>query len=154
LSADFFSANNVTIDAFTDAFNATNIATTGVYYAVPRSGEFSGNPPYSVSRQYFETRIMIPGVGEVGTKRIYPFGIKGIYADIIFVGTKAQCETLRENTMSTFEQLKRYSIKMPDGPTFQGCKLDSVRKLRQVQMAGGNIAMICACQWTQLGPTN
>ncbi len=152
MAANFVVAGQ-NIKAFPDGFVNNVGPTSGIYYAVPRCNELSGNPPYTTNRNYNETRIFVPGVAEVGTKRIYPFGIKGIYADLIFAGTKAQCESLRESFMTACEVLARYTISMPDGASLNGCKFGGAKKTGQTQL-NGIICMKCAFEWVQLGTSN
>jgi|SRR5579862_1976397 len=148
-----FVVSGQTLNSFIDAFNNNVGPVSDVYYCLPSADDLSGNPPYSTNRNYQETKIWIPGVPGVATKRRYPFGIKGIYADLLFIGTKAQAETLRENFMTLCEALNRYTITMPDGQIFNGCKLESAKKVLQTQI-NGSVCEKCAFTWTQWSTDN
>jgi hypothetical protein len=151
----YFEANGHPIEPFPTAFNASNVPQEGVYYACPNCGDASGDPPYDDARDYMEARVIVPGVGEIGTKRNIPFGTKRIYAELIFVGTKAQCETRRQSLMASFEQLARYTVSLPSGPSFNGCKMvgGSGHKTKQMNI-GGMVCMFCNFEFVQLSTTN
>jgi hypothetical protein len=98
---------------------------SGRYYSSDNKSDL-GNPPLVSSQEFDDREVVFPGVDDVGIKR---FGrrTRTIAADLIYVGaTKAATEAYIESdwgSSGTLIQLARYTIIMPGGTSYQGCRL-------------------------------
>ncbi len=112
--------NGVAITDFAQAFGAANgFPTAGNYYAL----EPYGQPPRAGFKTYREIPVMFPGVDGIALKRMGG-GARSISADLLIAGaSKAAVGTAFAALDASFTQLARYTITMPEGTAYQGCKL-------------------------------
>ncbi len=143
--------NGTPANDFSSAFAGNNFPTTGTYYAV----DPYGSPPRESAKEFIEKQVSFVGVQGTSTKRIYPFGIRGIYCQLIICGTKAQVETSRASMMDSFAQQARYTISLPSGPTRNGCKLvlGSGKVSKQWAM-GGQVCLLVDFEFKQFSENN
>ena len=113
-------ANGIYFSHLPDAVIDTAVI-TGHYYDTGRHGP----PPFATDRQYEDKRITYPGIDGVVIVR---HGFRGrlIFATLVFVGSVTACNTDAKNTFDTLRTNIRYTVSIPDGITFDGCKLYSV----------------------------
>jgi hypothetical protein len=116
------SINSTSFSDFVSAFAVgSGEPSNGTYYAVPPWAE----RPRAGFKTYQELPISFPGVDGVALKRM---GFRGLVlaCTLIAVGGNESAVGTRIDAVRTLTAgLARYSIVMPEGTTFEGCKLVS-----------------------------
>lgn len=111
-----------------------------------------GQPPVDFEPQYDDRQVVFPNVDGVGEIR---FGFRGrlIAATLVYVGTAANCNAQRKADLDAFKVHPRYTVSLPNGNSFDGCKLIS-----SAPMWGPNIDGFAMCivpvVWQQKSTTN
>lgn len=112
--------NGITVKSLDQCWTAVGgRPLAGTYYALEPYGE----APRASAPEYEELAVTFPGVDGVGIKR---FGFRGrdVFATLCIIGAdKAAVETAWTALSTSVTQLARYSITMPGGTVYQGCKL-------------------------------
>lgn len=140
--------NGTTINPFVTAFagNVTSPA-AGNYY--PDSRDPFGSPPTQGALQYDDRMIRFPGVYAIGIKRMTLTG-RPIHADIIVSHTsKANTAGAANSLLSSFNQLARYTITLPDGVSHPGCRLTNASEVHWFSV-GTSICVVLSCEFVQL----
>lgn len=143
--------NGNSYDDLTAAFNAGQQPTSGTYYVLAPFGE----PPLAGPPEYEEVEVSFPGVDGVATKRL-GFRGRNIWAMLIVIGASKAAVQSSVNTMqSSFAQQARYTISMPGGTQYQGCKLArGAATQTSWSTIGDKVCCIVACQFRQLSLQN
>jgi hypothetical protein len=127
--------------AYTELYESINGATyvQGRYHAhgVPGMAPSAGAPIYR------DVEVEFPGVDGIGVIR---FGFRGrpLYMALCWVGTESYCQTTQKSDMDTLTQLARYSVTLPNGATFPGCRLFSDGPPSWFNLSGA------VCCWQQI----
>lgn len=116
------SINSTSYNDFVSAFAAgSGEPSDGTYYAVPPWAE----RPRAGFKTYQELPISFPGVDGVALKRM---GFRGLVltCTLIAIGSNESAVGTRIAAVRTLTSgLARYTVTMPEGTSFQGCKLVS-----------------------------
>jgi len=96
----------------------SNAVVAGIYYALPPLG----NAPEAGDPIYDESRINIPGRDNTGMVRS-GFVRQYIWADMVLIYSLASMGANKKNFLAGLRQLARYTITLPDGDSYNGCRL-------------------------------
>ncbi|HEY3320883.1 MAG TPA: hypothetical protein VGP72_10500 [Planctomycetota bacterium] len=121
---------------------------SGDYYDVG----MVGTAPAAGQRMYDDAPVTFVGIDGVAHIRK---GFRGmpIYATLVFAGSVNQCHTRCKNALDALSQQARYSVGLPDGATFQGCKLQNVGVPSWRNVSGGCLLFV-PVTFIQLSDTN
>ena len=111
--------NGLTYKSLDECWGVGGRPLAGVYYSLDPFGE----APRASAPEYEELSVTFPGVDGVGIKR---FGFRGrdIFITLCLIGAdKAAVENQWLVINASITQLNRFTIVLPGGTTFQGCKL-------------------------------
>jgi hypothetical protein len=122
---------------------------SAAYYS---TGEF-GVAPYAGAPFYAEDDIDFDGVDGTATRR-RGFRYRPIQATLIWVGTLSYVHAQRDANLAAFKQQNRYAIVLPDGSTFNGCKLIGDCMGQTYQNMDGKVMSIVPCLWLQKSTSN
>ncbi len=146
---------NVTINStpyanWYSGFSA-GVLTAGVYYLDP--GSKLGKPPSVGGKTYREFERVFPGVDGVGIVR-NNFESLLIEIDLILVdSTRAGVGTKRAAIDILVTQLARYTITMPDGQAYQGCRCASMLERWNASVAS-KFCSLCSLSFRQRSFSN
>ena len=103
-----------------------------------------GDVPFESEPVYREQDVEYVGVLDgVGTIRTVWLG-RYIYATLLFTGTVTQIRTNWATVHASAAQLARYSVALPNGATYAGCKLVNFDRPRFVDYYIGGIVVAAA----------
>ena len=123
LGALVFVANGVSFTELGACVPAGGCPPEGRYYSSDSSSGF-GPPPLFSSLEQDYREVTWPGVNGITTKT---FGERGlmITASLVYIAASkvAAMAFLTSDFCTTFPQQARYTVTMPDGVDFGGCKL-------------------------------
>lgn len=140
--------NGSTFVGLPEGFSSGSLA-QGAYYSTDKLGA----PPYVGRPIYEETDVTFDGVDGVGRIR-RGFRSRGISATLIWAGSLNYCHTSRDTFFANASQLARYSIALPSGNTYQGCKPSGNWMSQSWLNMDGKCLTICNVEFEQLSATN
>ncbi len=115
--ADTFVANGNTFNALSTFF-AANAVVAGLYYALPPLGE----PPTAGEPIYDESHVSFPGRDFVGIVRSGR-STRRIWADLVIINSLSASGAVRKTLLESLKQLARYTVTLPNGDSYDGCRL-------------------------------
>lgn len=157
MAAGEITINGADLPHIADAF-ATAEPTAGSYWMGqnPVDPRFNFTAPYAGAPDFDDRPIKFPGVAGTATRR-FEFANRPIFAALAFIGaSRAGAESELNDAIESWTQLARYTITLPGGETFQGCKMlpGSCSVVRNIVFQGGDIAILAMCEFVQMSTEN
>lgn len=142
------SVNSVSFASLPSGWSGGSLA-SGRYYS---TGEF-GVAPYAGRPVYAEDDIDFDGVDGTATRR-RGFRYRPIQATLIWAGTLNYCQSTRDSDLAGFSQQNRYTIVLPDGNSYNGCKLAGDCMAQLYGNMDSKVMSIVPCLWLQKSTSN
>lgn len=125
-------------------------AGVGIYYALPPIGE----PPRAGAGIYDESRVNIPGRDNTAIVRS-GFIYLPVWADMVIVNSLAASGAACKTFLAGLKQLARYNVTLPNGDSYDGCRLMRDVPRPEVQTVKVDlIAITYRLYFEQLSDTN
>lgn len=142
--------NDVTFEPLSVALvdGAPPSLSTGTYYDTGRYGPApSAGAPF-----YDEQEISFDKVDGVYLVR-KGFRHTAIFATLVIAGSPTYCNATCKTLLAGLRQLARYTVELPGGTTYPGCKLRDCGTPTWENMSGGCLLVI-PCIWAQRSLAN
>ncbi len=143
-----FSANGNDFAPLPEAIGAGLTLVQGLYHD---TGKY-GPPPMAGAPVNDRRQVTFPGIA--GTVDVdHEFRHRALFATLILAGTLAYCHSACKTLLENLNTNTRYTIALPDGTTFDGCKLQDAGQGSFVNMNNG-VLLILPCIFMQKSTTN
>lgn len=143
----YFEANGLQFEPLPVGVSPTALV-QGIYHDTGRYGP----APVASRPIYQDDPLSWPGVDGVVIVR---HGFRGrlIFATLVFAGPLSFAHSEAKDTLETLASNTRYTISMPEGASYDGCKLQEAGQGSFINMSGGVLLFIPAI-FNQFSLTN
>jgi hypothetical protein len=136
--AGYFEANGIQFAPITEGVRPDQLF-TGRYHDV---GQW-GPAPFATKPIYDDRAKTFPAIDGITDVR-HGFRGRGIFATLIFAGALDAVDASCKSTLDSLSQNARYTIQLPGGSSFDGCKLADVGQESYVNCSGGVLLIVPA----------